>query len=490
MEQKKSYKQRKFLVAARFIAFFLVCLCLCFLSAGCTTSDPNDNNGNPEINDNNGNNNNTNGNNENNNNDGSEDEEDDIDEIEFTNLPAMLITLKDASGNKVNLSEVTREQYVSSLITITNTNEEYELTELKSQFKGRGNGSWDAEKKGYKIKFDKKQSIFGRPSNKHWVIIAGANFDDTTMARNYLAYNMAREVFTDIEYTTSAEWIDVYVNGKYQGVYLLCEHVRVGEGRIDIESEYGVDDTGYLLEYDAYATGEEDVDFFRIDGVRYPFTVHSPDPEDGKYETEGGITKERFKQQIAFIKDYVARAYAAALSGDFETFASLADVDSFVDMYLLHELFKNHDVGWSSFFLYKKPGGKLYAGPAWDFDGTTNAIEGPQGIFVANPDRYDYFTASELYISLYQTEGFRRAVVDRWNVIASDILIFLDSRLNDEVYEANKVAMGKNYAKWKRKEQEVAENDWLNDIKNLKQWLLDRTDWLSKEWQQQITETA
>lgn len=407
--------------------------------------------------------------------------------VELTNLPSMFINLYDASGKTYPLSSVTRETYVDSKITVTNTDEQFELNGVKSSFKGRGNGSWtEGDKKGYKIKFDKKQSLFGREANKHWVIIACNNFDDVTMSRNYLAYNMANEVFTNIEYATQARWIDVYVNGEYRGVYLLCEHVRVGKGRVDIESEYGVDDTGYLVEYDAYAAGEEGVDYFRVDGLKYAFTVHSPDPEE--YATDGMISKAAYMKQVAYIKAQITKVYNAALSKNFTEFSKQADVDSFVDMYILHELFKNVDTGYSSFYLYKKPNdAKIYAGPPWDFDASANIGDRgdrtPQGIYVADSVQWgSAHCASELYISLYQTSGFKNAVRARWKVLSPAIRTFLDERLNDEVYEQYKTAMGKNFVKWKNKYQTVAENDWVRDVKTLKQWLIDRTEWLDKEW--------
>ena len=404
----------------------------------------------------------------------------------LSNLPALMIDLTDSSGNVVPLSSVNRDDYVKSTVTLANTEDEYLLNSVAASFKGRGNGSWEEAKKGYRIKFDKKQSVFGRAANKNWVIIACANFDDVTMSRNYLAYNMANEVFSYIEYTTQANWVDVYVNGEYRGVYLLCEHVRVDSGRVDIESEYGVNDTGYLIEYDAYYAnegGQEGIDYFKVPGLKYAFTVHSPDPED--YMDEG-ISKARYQQQVAFIKDYVTRVYSAALNGDFATFAELADVDSFVDMYILHELFKNTDTGFSSFYLYKKPNGKLYAGPAWDFDATTTATRGdasPQGIFVAGSvQNTSEHTASELYIALYQNANFKQAVIKRWKELSPKISTFLDEKLNDEVYAENKTAMGKNFALWKGKSQTVAENDWVNDVKTLKTWLQNRIAWLNSEW--------
>lgn len=402
---------------------------------------------------------------------------------QLTNLPAMFIELSDANGKELPIDNVVKE-YVSSRITLTNVEDDYKLTDLKSTFKGRGNGSWACAKKGWKLKFDKKQSLFGREKNKHWVLIACANFDDPTMSRNYLAYNMASQEFDGIEYTTEARWLDLYVNGEYRGVYLLCEHVRVDKGRIDIDSEYGVEDTGYMVEYDAYASGTEGIDYFKVPGVKYSFSMSSPDPEDFREE---GVSEEVYRAQVAYIKDYVTKVYTAALNKDFETFSSLVDVDSFVDMYILHEFFKNVDTGWSSFYMYKKPGGLLYAGPAWDFDATTNIGDRgdrtPQGLYVADQVLSgSYSTSSELFISLYKTEGFLTAVKARWKVLSPKILNFLNERMNDKVYEENRVAMGANYVRWYGKTQEKAETDWVNAMKTLKQWLLDRRTWLDGEW--------
>ncbi len=411
--------------------------------------------------------------------------------MELTNLPTMFIDLFDESGNTFPLSSVDKDPYVASRISLENTEDDYLLDSVQAEFKGRGNGSWwdiPYDKKGYKIKFDKKQSLFGREANKHWVIIAcvSSPYPETTMCRNYLAYNMANDVFDGIEYTTSANWIDVYVNGEYRGVYLLCEHVRVGDGRVDIPSDYltsDYDNTGYLIEYDNYAREggtEEGVDYFTVNGMRFPFTVHSPDPED-VHDGKATVTKAEYMQQIAWLKGETQKLCNAALASDWTGFCEYADADSFIDMYILHELFKNMDTGYSSFYLYKKPNGKFYAGPAWDFDATCMASDAsPTGIFVAAEGRA--VPASEFYVNLYKNAAFKQAVKTRWKEISSSVRTFLDERLNDTVYETYKAAMGKNYAKWLNRTQAEAEEKWVADVKALKTWLVARVNWLDTEW--------
>ena len=217
--------------------------------------------------------------------------------------------------------------------------------------------------KGYRLKFFSKQSLFGEAKSKHWVLLAGANFYDPTLAKNAAAFNMARNVFSNIEYTTSSHWLELYINGEYRGVYLLVEHVKVEKNRIDIESKYGVLDTGYLIEYDVYAPedGPEGLAYFRVNGFKYPFAIKEPDPED--YLAEG-ITESEFRSQVQFIKNYTTTTLQAALNKDLNTFMQYADINSFIDMYLLHELFKIRiRVGVHSICI--KTGWKTICGAAW-----------------------------------------------------------------------------------------------------------------------------
>ena len=156
-------------------------------------------------------------------------------------------------------------------------------------------------------------------------------------------------------------------------------------------------------------------------------------------------------------------------------------------MYLIHELFKNVDTGWSSFFMYKKPNDKLFAGPVWDFDATANITDrgdrSPQGIYVAQDvvSGSDY-TSSELFIELYKTPEFLQAVKTRWNVISSDVEEFINEYMNETVFETYATTMGKNFVLWNGYTQSHSEETWLSEARILKQWFLDRIEWLNCEW--------
>lgn len=414
--------------------------------------------------------------------------------LELSNLPALFINLHQPSGQVIPIEHVTRELYVQSTISLENTDASFVIDPVSAEFKGRGNGSWidSGEKRGFRIKFEDKQSLLGNPESRHWVILAGANFDDVTMFRNKLAFDMTNELFTHIGYASTADWVDVYINGEYRGVYLLAEHLRVDPDRVDIETVYGVLDTGYLIEYDSYASGTNGVDYFRVDGVRYPFTMKSPSPDDF---LEEGLTLEQYKAHVSYIQEMVQEMVTGAMTKNFELFSTYADVDSFVDMYLLHELFKNIDTGFSSFFIYRHAGSKLYAGPPWDFDATLGSTPSrgngsPMGIFVGLAvQAFSSRTASEFLISLYATPDFKEVIVSRWQEISPDIQTYVDDTLTESMVETYQFAMGRNFVRWPSPQgygapvsQETAEANWIANIDKLRKWLTDRINWLNQEW--------
>ncbi len=395
--------------------------------------------------------------------------------LEIESMPVLYIDL-----GEVKLKDVNRTTYVDASVSLTNTLEEFEFSSLAASFRGRGHGSWvNYDKKGYRIKFDKKQAVFGYAKSKHWVIVPGGH--DDSLIRHNLAYTIVNENLSYIEYQTSVHEIEVYVNGIYHGVYSLFEHIRVEKGRVDITSEYNILDTGYLLEYDAYAyeEGTEGIDYFKVQGLKYPFVIKSPDPDD--YLDEG-LTKEEYKSQVNYIKDYVGSVVNAILTADYQSFNELADVNSFVDMYIIHELFKNTDTGYSSFYLYKKKGGKLYAGPAWDFDLSSGISRGDSsytGFYVSDKVKsYSFFTSSEIYIALMKQDWFKTRFAERFLEVEQGILqtinmYYLKIGNFSLAYKRDADRWTSGIPRWQT--EQIALKNWLtNRVKWLKNWALNQ----------------
>lgn len=400
-------------------------------------------------------------------------------EMAMLDLPIFNVYLEDAYP----LDEVNRAEYVNATMSILNTEEEFLLDDITTEFRGRGNGSWVVPKKSWRLKLTAAASLLGNASNRHWALVA--NGVENTMMRNTSAYTIAREVLDGIEYTTTCNFVELYVNDEYRGVYSLFEHVRIGVDRVNITTDRNILDTGYLLEYDAYVEdegGQEGIDWFRIDGLKYPFALKSPDPDDyyGDIERPSGNRYALHPDQVEFIQDYVTKVWKAVRDQDFEKFAELADVESFVDMYILHELYKNTDTGWSSFYVYKKAGGKLYAGPAWDFDFTAGRSRGDysyEGLYVADTcATLSDYTSSEIYICLMQNENFVKLVKARWQETKYAIIVKVFEIFSMDAVTSE--AFARNWELW----GSDADVEYLVEIEGLKSWLLCRIVWLSVCW--------
>lgn len=372
-----------------------------------------------------------------------------------TSVPIISVVLADGD---LRLDQVTRENWVRSSVTIFGTDGGVILDGVGSQFKGRGNSSWSFPQKGYRFKLDAKCGLFGNAPSKHWEIIAAAN--DPTYLINYLAYSTVNEVLGYIEYTTSANFVEVYVNGDYHGLYLLCEKVRVDTGRVDIASEFGVLDTGYLIEYDNYARANGAVlgiDYFRTGRESYDewgFTVKSPDPDDYRNEAF-------YQLQVSFIQSYLISVFEALEAFDWALVNRLIDVNSFVDMCIIRECFMNIDNG--SFYLYKKPNnGKLYAGPAWDFDLSATGCQ-------YELDLYDETSLTVLFNPFFslllQFEEFNELVKTRWATKSAELEATI-IRLVDAVEPLADVFL-KSATRWDMP-------DILARQQELKEWLLNR----------------
>ena len=278
-----------------------------------------------------------------------------------TGLPVVYV---DTEGGKPIVS---KEEYLNASLQILGTKVYDGLESAVCQIRGRGNTTWDWPKKPYLLKLDSKQSIFGLPKHKRWILLA--NFMDRTLMRNLVSMKVSS--MTNLAWTPHCVPVELVLNGKHQGSYLLIEQVRVDKNRVNITEMKTTDNAGdaltggYLLELDFhYDNKVQWIDPHGHNnqwGDGIPFAVKSPDEDE--------ITP----QQTAYIKQYISDAAEALYGPDFKDpekgYAKYIDVDSFIDYWIVFEVMGNHELGNpGSVYMHKDRGGKLVAGPCWDFD--------------------------------------------------------------------------------------------------------------------------
>ena len=301
----------------------------------------------------------------------------DISSIEFveSTVPTIYFNIDESEGTIAEMngsSDHSAECYGSMTMTVPD-NYTCEYTGKKAKggtyqleyIRGRGNSTWDVDKKPYKIKLDKKADLLGMGKNKHWVLLA--NYYDNSLLRNKITYWLGSQL--NMPFTPKSEPVDVVMNGEYYGSYFLCEHVRVGETRVNIDDLEANEDAmhetqepfitgGYLLSLEPY--GNEEKKSFKTKKSN-TFLIESPSFEDYYNET-----------QYNYIKNYVQSVEDAIYGKNFKnekgvSYSDLMDVASTVYYYLIQEFSMNGD-GYvsTSTYLYKPRNGKLFWGPLWD----------------------------------------------------------------------------------------------------------------------------
>lgn len=241
------------------------------------------------------------------------------------------------------------------------------------QIKGRGNSTWWLPKKPYKIKLEKKADLFGFGKNKHWVLLA--NYLDESLMRNRVAFDLSGQL--GLPYVKST-WVDLVLNGRPNGNYQFCEHIRVDKNRINVfdwedesESRGGtaedlswVDDDpaldvsgGYLFEL------SEEYDEISRFTTPYGLKVMVSSPEYLK-------TSLRMSEQVRSFWKELERAWSPVGSSvrDWGRLTEMADVGSMAAFWLTNEIMGNNDAVFKSRYCWLDRGGKLNFGPVWDFD--------------------------------------------------------------------------------------------------------------------------
>src|SRR5690606_859777 len=174
-----------------------------------------------------------------------------------------------------------------------------------------------------------------------------------------------------MEVTSRARHVELTLNGAYQGVYQLVEHIRVGKNRVNIP-ELDVDDTdpdkitgGCLMVIDFrmardFCTPANSYNAFCVNGVNMDreetFCVDSNHGmQPFCLDTPEDLLKPEWSAQRQYIEQYIADTEAALFGSDFADpelgYAAYLDVDSTVNYYIINELFKNADGAVASAYL-------------------------------------------------------------------------------------------------------------------------------------------
>lgn len=358
--------------------------------------------------------------------------------MQASELPALYLTSKDAANKGLSYVDADKSHVVKDAqMELIAANGTSIYNGGLKQLKARGNSTFTyAEKKSYQIKLAEPSNLLGKQEQvKTWVLLA--SYFDATQMHDKMVKDLAAEL--GLAYTASCDWVNLYYDGVYRGIYLLSEKNSVGETSVaitDMEQAYEQLNEGYGTDMTT-ALAENSY------GQQYQYTKDLTEPENitggylielnhDKWDEASGF---KTRQSVAFnVKSpewcgeaamkYISEYYQAFEDAVYATddtgaytgynastgkyFYDYVDMDSLVKVFLLQELSLNCDGFISSVYFYKDADGKMFAGPIWDQDMTFGT--GWTKTNAADIEDYHYLAKA-----LIQIPAFKTAVVEYYS---------------------------------------------------------------------------
>lgn len=335
-------------------------------------------------------------------------------------------------------------------------------------------------------------SLLGMPAEEDWILYAP--YSDKTMLRNAITYQLGR---TMGNWQPRFKFCEVYVNAEYQGVYLLIEKIKRDKNRVNINKLEIIDISGdeltggYILKVDKIQDLSSieyfyTYPYYRYNNARnYAFTYVYPD-----YDILGS-------EQKAYIKSFMLSFENTLNSTNFKDpvygYKSYIDMNSFIDFQIMNELSNNVDGYRYSTFFHKQrdsDGGKLVAGPLWDFNlGYGNVNYSPLNL-ATNRWLYPNYGPNEGYAMhwwarLMEDPNYKQAFYERWTALRSSSFK-TDSIMSmiDNMIQELGPSIDRNFKKWPIIGQYVWPNynyanyNYSQEINYLKSWVTSRLVWM------------
>ncbi len=325
----------------------------------------------------------------------------------------------------INLTiEYDRDIPIDEKVSMTLHENKDEMSKvLSGRIKRRGGYSIIYDKHSYEIDLESDHSIAGLAADDDWVL--NANYIDKTFMRHVLSYELFREMDSN-NCASHTHYVEVNLNGKYNGLYVLMEKVD--------RSVLGVDKS------DSAAFIFKEPHLFRSN---YDDVVPQ-DPENFHQQTFPKIEVEDKNELVEEWRSLILNSNDNEFTTEIEV---LFDLQNLIDWHLLLLISNNSDGILKNFYLYKKDAfTKLRIAP-WDYDHSF----GRDGDNELNLDTRPLdINRSILFSRLLTFEWYTSLLKSRWLELNENNLLSnggLKNRINKKK-ENLKSIVDKNFELW------------------------------------------
>ncbi len=353
--------------------------------------------------------------------------------LESAEIPALFIETASGSMERIHADKEVKEPASVALIGIDGNNEYCGQLEY---IKARGSSSfYEMEKKSYQIKLEKGYGLLDMPLAEKWILLA--DMLDDSLIKNDIIFRFA-ENYTEVP-SIQGRFVDLYLNGDYVGNYYLCEKIEISDKRLNITNlEEATEKINGQDTYDTAALYvSEDGKIKATSGLVNPKDItggylvrhipaHIYEDETNAFMTEGGNCYQIVSPNPATVEQaqYICGQFNelelafhqedGIHPGTGRHFSEYLDVDSWIQKYLMEEMFHNPDVVSNSMYFYKDCDSidtHIYSGPMWDYDRTMGSY-GAKKFWLDDPRQLGNFG---IYVQeMMQYQEVRDQVYDQF----------------------------------------------------------------------------
>jgi len=340
--------------------------------------------------------------------------------------------------------------------------------------------------------------LLGLPKENDWVF--NGPYPDKSLMRNVLAYHLGNLTG---KWSPRTKYFELYLNGVYQGVYILIEKIKIDKNRLNLATLAPIDVTGdqvtggYVLKLDRpEVTDVENKDYWIS-----PYRAWTSSQQREYFLFQDPKGDKLQPAQFNYIKNCITNFENAMYSDNYQDkvtgYFPLIDMQSFVDYYIITELSRNLDGYRISTFLHKdkdSKGGKITMGPYWDYDicfGNANFFSAgvPEGWIIDGMGGGDSYAMPFWWQKFRLDPYFNDQLKKRWNYWTANYLntSYLNHVIDSCSYELMD-AQKRNFKTWDILSINVWPNNYVggsyaNELSYLKNWLSSRITWMDSQIQ-------
>ena len=433
-------------------------------------------------------------------------------------IPSVYLTLKH------DLSHISsdQEQSDSGQALILSGDGETVYAGGLEKIKGRGNTSWEQEKKPYNITLQDSVTLPGMTGQTTDYSLVSSS--DLTFLRNRISNEMGELAGTG---SMACIRVNLYINNSFEGVYELYQRItpenmnltdleELTEQANPLRSEESLNQltTGLTLDdwnqsitgkWWDYENNPENITGGYIleadNAMRYSGEASGFILESGAYmvaKSPAYLSEAQYQYISSYVQECENVMRESVGLDDYQALSAYIDIPSFVGKYLVEEVSKNIDCSSTSQYFYKDQDGLLHAGPVWDYDWAYGVERIQEEIDYMDPTG---FSARDIPGSLiwwqllYYNNAFYQDVVSLYeSVLYPWLNELVETGLNQWAQELSASAV-MDYLRWGRVSvggeasasstatlMEAAGQAYMDQVEQVRSFLSARKEFLYSEW--------